>query len=530
MTSPTTQPHPLLKNIRLALAGQGLDPALRRVHLVVACSGGPDSTALLHALCDWRDGQPENGQKIDLQLTVAWVNHAWRETPQELPILHQHVLARNVPWVMIACDKTLPKTEGAARTYRYEQLTKLAAQLQADAVVTAHHADDQVETILFRILRGTGLDGLTGVRKKLLFKNTTVPVVRPMIDTARGIVENYLRENNLKSFEDPSNNDVKYQRNLIRKKILPQLQQDFPQVKNALFKLALVVEGDMQIVETHMETLWERVACTDDTGLFLKAGVFSQMDVPYQRRIIKRFLQHHSIGCDFQLVEETLTFIRGDHRRKISSALKSLPCDVPDKKNFLSLYKDLIRVLTLPARQVEEGLNIDISQPGIYPIPDAGLEIETRLLPPNPDKTAANSYEKSALAELWIDPELGGFKDKPLQLRTRQPGDKFHPAGMPVPLRLKRWLINRAIPRFDRDKIPVLACGEHVLWAKDMGISMVPMSDPYKDPSLVVIIRKQQPEGVQQPEEVTEPVPEEEKPVVAMVPDDGPEQFEMLSE
>jgi len=480
--------HKLVTYLKQGLARQGLNPETRAVHLVVAFSGGPDSTAMFHALADWRDAG------ADLRLTVVWVNHAWREQNTELPLLHQHVMARNVPLTIVSADKSLPKTEGAGREYRYRQLTGLAQSIDADAIVTGHHADDQAETILFRLLRGTGLDGLVGIRRRLLFEGTRVPVVRPMLDAPAELVRAYLRDKNLRFFEDPTNTDIKFQRNLIRQKILPQLQQDFPNVKNALFRLAAVAEGDLAIIESRVDELWQRVTGKDAEGVFLLAGIFNAMDAPYQRRLLKRFLQDHDIACDFAMVEETLDFVRGDNRRKIGSALKSLPCEEAGKKRFLSLYKDHVRVLTLPAKHTEE--SVDISRPGLYIFPGLGLEVETKLLKKDP--SATEEEQKSLplpkalkpIAEFRLDPELGGFKDKLLQVRTRKPGDKFHPAGMPVPLRLKNWLINKAIPRFKRDYLPVVAYGEHVLWAKDMGMSMVQMTDPEREPLLSVTIRK----------------------------------------
>ena len=291
--------------------------------LIVAYSGGIDSTVLLHTLSNLRN-------EVDIDLYAAYVHHNWRPLPiKELPILHKTCKEWNIPLIMIESDRTLQHSEGRGREHRYNQLTALADNIDADAILTAHHADDQVETILFRMLRGTGADGLAGIHKKMLYHNhqqKKAIVARPLLDIARDKIATYAKENNLVYFDDPSNENNKFHRNLIRNEIIPVLEEHFPHLKNSLFKLGLVIEGDLQVIKDEIDQIWPTVGQYDDTehGLYLDVTAFSRHQIPYQRRLMRRFLQEHNVEIDYQTIEEIIEFVGGEYRHNLSTGLKSL--------------------------------------------------------------------------------------------------------------------------------------------------------------------------------------------------------------
>ena len=316
------------------LEAEGLLRSVPQSHLVLGYSGGRDSTVLLQLLSEIKSRRP-------LDVTAAYFNHRWRGTPPpELPLVHQNCLKLGIPLVIIQGDLTIPKTESAAREARYQQLTRLAYDLRADAVLTAHHADDQIETLLFRLFRGTGIDGLIGIQKRLVLEDPQakpVPILRPMLDIARKYLREYAQDNKLVYFDDPTNDEFKYQRNNIRHNILPFLEQSFPQVKNALFRLSLVAGGDLHIIEETVQGIWKEVYGQDPTGPFLGAIRFNQLGLPYQRRVLKRFLSEQNIHADFQSIEDLLQFIRGEGRKNLDASLKSLVKADSGQNRFLSL-------------------------------------------------------------------------------------------------------------------------------------------------------------------------------------------------
>jgi len=351
---------------------EGLLRSAPRTHLVLGYSGGADSTALLFLLNEIK-------QKYPLDVTAAYFNHRWRgQMPEELPLVHRNCLQSNTPLVVIQADLNLAKTENAARHARYRQLTQLANDLHADAVLTAHHADDQIETTLFRILRGTGIDGLSGIQKRLEFETTpekTTPVLRPLLEVSRKTISEYIRQHQLEYFNDPTNQDLDRQRNRIRNQILPILEEAFPQVKNSLFRLSLVADGDMQIIEKAIEDLWEKTYGQDAEGPYLNAMRFNQLGLPYQRRILKRFLTRQDIHPDFQTVEDLLKFIQGSGRKNMDTSLKSIVKGEDGKKGrFLSLYKNKLRLLS-PPEELPATPAVPVAIPGPVPLPELNLSL-----------------------------------------------------------------------------------------------------------------------------------------------------------
>lgn len=454
----------VLESLIENLEAEGLLQNAPRTHVVLAYSGGADSTALLFLLNELKS-------KLPLDVTAAYFNHRWRgNPPAELPLVHENCLKTNTPLVIIQADLTLPKTETAAREARYRQLTQLTQDLHANALLTAHHADDQIETLLFRIFRGTGLDGLGGIQRRLVLQpsdGAPVPILRPFLDVSRRTIQEYLVNHNINYFEDPTNSELRMQRNRIRHEIFPTLERAFPQVKNALFRLSLVSEGDLQILEDTINGLWKEVHGKDTQGDYLNAVRFNQLGLPYQRRILKRFLAQHDIFADFQSIEDVLDFIRGEGRHNLSTSLKSILKGDAGNERFLALYKDRLRLIDGPkAPLAKEGIAVSI--PGIMTMPNLQRTFKA-LAWQAPEKVKVLPIRPNDSQQVFVD--LSTYAEKPLELRTRRPGDKFHPMGMSTPLRLKKFLINRGVPRFDRDQRLLLAHGNQILWIPGLGIS-----------------------------------------------------------
>lgn len=491
----------ILDSVTDNLKAEGFLQATPRTRLVLAYSGGTDSTALLFLLAELK-------QNYSLDVTAAYFNHGWRGTPpEELPLVHQNCLQCGIPLVIIQADKTLPKTEKAAREARYDQLARLAKDLQADAVLTAHHADDQIETLLFRIMRGTGIDGLAGIHKRLNYQAPgvgSVPILRPLLDIARKKILEFTQEKQLRTFQDPTNQENRFQRNKIRNQVLPALTQPFPQVKNSLFRLSLVAEGDLQIIEDSIQTIWGQVQGTDEQGLYLCALRFNQLGLPYQRRILKRFLAEQNLHVDFESIEDLLAFIRGEGRKNLDSALKSLENTEGGRSRFLALYKNRLRIIADPER---EPIPVSVAVPIPGHLQVAELDSTFYAQPwQEPEKVRISPIRPNDSQQVYVN--LTEFSDKPLELRTRKPGDQFHPMGLEKPVKLKKFLINRGVPRFTRNSLKVLALGSEVLWVPGLGISQKLKIQDKGTPTHLLKLKK----GLLPPEEwrVIEEAPDRE--------------------
>jgi tRNA(Ile)-lysidine synthase len=199
--------------------------------ILVAVSGGPDSMALLHAL--W-----EVAGRLGVGLEVATVDHGLRaQARDEAELVRARAAELELPWHGVSVDvaaasRGRPSLQDAARRARLAALTELAGRLGAGRIALGHQADDQAETVLFRIVRGTGLAGLGGIPYR------RGPFIRPLLDVTRAEVLRYLRRRSIPFVEDPSNADPRFARARVRHRLLPLLAEENPRIREALCALA----------------------------------------------------------------------------------------------------------------------------------------------------------------------------------------------------------------------------------------------------------------------------------------------------
>lgn len=215
-----------------------VEAAVRRGRLagstvVVAVSGGADSVALLHTLHDL-------ARRYQVDLIVAHFNHRWRGLESDADEFFVVDLARDLglPSVVGRTDGNTARTEEDARSERYRFLNDTATSRHAATVVTAHTRDDQTETVLFRMMRGSGWRGLSGIPFERPLASGTIRVVRPLLDVSRSEIEAALLERGLSWRRDSSNRSPLHARNRLRHEALPLLRDIHPGVDAALLGLA----------------------------------------------------------------------------------------------------------------------------------------------------------------------------------------------------------------------------------------------------------------------------------------------------
>jgi tRNA(Ile)-lysidine synthase len=228
------------------------------VTVLVAVSGGADSVALLRGMVE-RKGQSGSGR-----LLAAHFNHCLRgaESDADEAFVRELALSLNVPLESARAESPTGSTgdgvEAAARAARYEFMTEAAKRVGARYVLTAHTADDQVETILHRILRGTGIAGLAGIRRAREL-SPGISLLRPLLSVTRAEVLAYLASLSQPFREDSSNASSAFTRNRIRRELLPLLEQSYaPALRAALLRLGKLAEANQEFLGTQLEPLLSR--------------------------------------------------------------------------------------------------------------------------------------------------------------------------------------------------------------------------------------------------------------------------------
>ncbi len=260
--------------------------------LLVAVSGGVDSTALAHGL-------RLLAQDFGLKLSIGHVNHGLRGAASEadeaavrrlgdalgLPV----AAARIQPEALRrgGSSRERPTLQEAARSLRYAALGRLAEAAGADWIATGHTADDQAETVLLRLLRGTGPDGLGGIPER----SPDGRCIRPLLRVARADILRFAREQRIAWREDASNRQLQYARNRLRERWLPGLARDFnPRLLRAIGDLAEAQRRDSEWIATWVEREAQRGIVAEGEWLRLDAAVWSALPVPLARRLARAAL------------------------------------------------------------------------------------------------------------------------------------------------------------------------------------------------------------------------------------------------
>ena len=279
----------MLDRVRRAITTHRL--FTRGARVVVAVSGGPDSVALLHALSrlrpDW-----------DLTLHIAHLDHGLRDESHEDAAFVRDLGARwRIPAtierrdVSALCAQGGWSLEDGARRIRYQFLLDVARRQSASHVALAHTADDQAETVLMRLVRGTGLLGLGAI--PIARPVETVWLVRPLLEVWRREVMAYLKRERLESREDPTNQDRRFVRNRIRHELLPLLERHYnPNIKGALTQLAEQSQWDSRYLEEAAGRLWKRMAKIHPPAqVAISVASFLRQPKALQRQLARRAIQ-----------------------------------------------------------------------------------------------------------------------------------------------------------------------------------------------------------------------------------------------
>ena len=417
--------------------------------IIVGFSGGYDSMCLLDALSKIK----EKEGFWDLTVIAAHFNHNWRgeESLKEQEVCRLFAASKGFEFFTKMAPANLKKTENDARIARYEFFEEAMENFDGDAVFTAHNRDDNAETVLYRVIKGTGLVGLKGISEKRdLF-------YRPLLNTTRAEIMDYCDINNLSPNNDSSNSDITYRRNYLRLNVLPSLEKINPAIKDSLNTLAEVAKSENDIIEEYLSTFRNSVFDNDK----FDSKRYKELSKPVKMRFLHEYLQLFNLDYDYKKINDIYDFIEANIDKRNGSTLSLA--------SALWLYVDDKIIETIPRRKSAKEKEFAISAEHILIDSEGELKCGNKTL-------IIKAYEEK---ELFVFPEatanfvyvdLSKIK-LPLELRHRQDGDVINPFGMSGSMKLKKYLNSKGVPRHNRDVLYILANDNEVLWVVGVGIS-----------------------------------------------------------
>ena len=278
----------LIRRVNHTLKLHKLFPEHSRI--LIACSGGPDSMALLHLLQDIAAHR-----HTKYKLGIAVVDHSIRpESKDEVLWLQNQVDALGLSFYTTTFDvPTLSKDlklseETVGRQVRYQWLNEIAHSEGYDYIAVAHHKNDQAESILAHLIRGTGLNGLTGMA--VVSNDYDVPVIRPLLDVTKEELLAYLADRKLTYCIDSTNDDIRYQRNKIRHRVIPELEAINPAVVDAIVRLGSSVNEDVMVISDLTSRTFDKLVSIGKDEVRISRRALRQEPLAIQRRLWQRLV------------------------------------------------------------------------------------------------------------------------------------------------------------------------------------------------------------------------------------------------
>ncbi|MBI3248364.1 MAG: tRNA lysidine(34) synthetase TilS [Deltaproteobacteria bacterium] len=414
-------------------------------HLGVAVSGGPDSVALCGALVAL-------AQRGGLRLTVLHVNHALRpEADREQQLVEELCRTWQLPCQILQLVPPHKRTgiEAWARAERYRFFAQMKEQCALDAVAVAHTRDDQAETVLLRLLRGTSRRGLAGMPSQ-----REGWIIRPLLGCSRHEVMAYLTAGKLPYAMDASNSDVRYTRNRIRHLLLPLLEREFsPQIRRNLVQLAESLRPEEDWLEAQAQAACARVA---DGPSRLSVARLHEEPQALLLRILRVWLERSRQSGDlgFQHLTSVCALAEGRVRGEVE-----LPGGWVVRREGKSLVflAKLRKVPTLAyAYPLVPGNSLTI--------PETGWEVACSL----PILWNADVKE-AVLRDPWRALVDVNALSGPLAVRSMRPGDRMQPFGMQGHRKVHDIFVDKKVAARQRPGWPLVVCGETILWIPGCG-------------------------------------------------------------
>lgn len=413
--------------------------------VLAAVSGGADSVALLHMLKALR-------KKLNINIHVAHLDHMFRgeESQQDAEFVAALCRGWNVPYTIEAVNVSDYKVrqrlsnQVAAREVRYRFLEQVAQSQNCHRIALGHHADDQAETVILNLLRGTGPTGLAGIS----------PIrdgryIRPLLGIRRSDIELYCQENSLPYRNDSSNCKTEYLRNRVRIQLLPQLEEQYnPEIVDALIRLADICRAEDKFIEEQTNALYQTLITDEKDKIIINSKELSKVDLALRRRVLRQVYRQATGG------KRELSFFHVELLIKQACSVNPIVIELPGDINCSIHYNKMIfhrRKVNIESPNYCYRLNV----PGKTIINEVGYCITAELL--TSCENPATLPEREAVLDY-------GLTGQELFVRPRRPGDIFKPQGVKGKVKLKKFLIDQKVPRGMRNYIPLICNKQEIIW------------------------------------------------------------------
>lgn len=434
----------LIETVRRTIDHYGLLKKGDRV--IVGVSAGVDSMVLLHILNNLC-------QDFSLSLIIAHLHHGLRpEESEREAILVQRESARlGLPFEFRQVHvKEFQKSgrfslQDAARKVRFQFFHDLLKKYAGGKIALGHHADDQVETVLLRLLRGSGLKGLKG-----MLPIREGRVIRPLLEVWKEEIEAYAQECSIPYLTDSSNLNADYLRNQIRLKLIPLIEQDYQSgFRRAILRTSTLLRAENDFIEREAEKAYRNIAHEEEIGF--KFSAYRSLHPAIQWRVLQKALEKADVEShtDESGWSDVSLIARRLHQLPASLLLELSHGLCLEKRYDTVLFKRGRPNPILP-------LEVELHVPGRTNI----KEIEREVVVEEKEWDGSEPVHESR-SVAFLDYER---IELPLTMRNFRPGDRFQPMGVKGTQKLKEFFIDRKVPKFERPSIPLLISNKEIAW------------------------------------------------------------------
>ncbi|MDD5703412.1 MAG: tRNA lysidine(34) synthetase TilS [Dehalococcoidales bacterium] len=428
--------------------------------VLAAVSGGADSVCLLHILYRLRE-------ELNISLYAAHFNHQLRGADSDADAVYVADLAQklDIPLTTEKGDvagfqaEHRLSLEEAARELRYRFLSRTAGAIGVDRVATGHTRNDQIETILLHIIRGTGLRGLRGLQscQALKFEGRSLTVIRPLLEIRREETEACCSELELTPCLDSSNLSFSLLRNRVRHELLPLLQSYNPGVGESLLRTARIARDDLAFLESEGDKAWQEVASRKGNTVFFDKARFKNLSPALRRQMLRKAIDG-LLGTlkdiEVRHIEEVLEAL-GKPAGKQIILPEGLVFGIEYRRYLLGFALDE----SVPLPELKGSYRIKI--PGKTEVPGWEIEAEIKarasLEDIPPDWMGMGEVELTACFDLENTGPV-------IQVGANRGDDLFQPLGMDSLKKVRDFMADARVPKAWRDRVPILSTPRQIIW------------------------------------------------------------------